>query len=83
MPTPGQARGKSRDAIATQGNYGLLDIVAALLWVKNNIAAFGGDAERVTLAGHATGAALVNLLMISPLATGDVFHYNFVTSFVS
>lgn len=70
-PTPGQARGKSRNTIATQGNYGLLDIIASLLWIQDNIAPFGGDVNRVTLMGHASGAALVNLLMISPLATGN------------
>ena len=69
-PTPGQVRGKSKSAIPTQGNYGLLDIIAALLWLKDNIDAFGGDSNRMTLSGHGTGAALVNLLMISPLANG-------------
>lgn len=69
-PTPGQSRGKSKSAIPTQGNYGLLDIIAALLWLKDNIDAFGGNSNQITLAGHGTGAALVNLLMISPLATG-------------
>ena len=48
----------------------LIDIVAALLWIKDNIAGFGGDSGRITLTGHGTGAALVNLLMISPLASG-------------
>ncbi|KAI9563146.1 hypothetical protein GHT06_010604 [Daphnia sinensis] len=69
-PTPGHVRGKSKSAIPTQGNYGLLDIMAALLWSKDNIGVFGGDAGRVTLSGHGTGAALVNLLMISPIAAG-------------
>ena len=44
--------------------------VAALVWLKDNVAGFGGDATRMTLIGHATGASLVNLLMISPLASG-------------
>ncbi|EFX88148.1 hypothetical protein DAPPUDRAFT_311742 [Daphnia pulex] len=69
-PTPGQVRGKSKSAIPTQGNYGLLDIVAAVLWLKDNIGVFGGDSSRITLSGHGTGAALVNLLMISPIAAG-------------
>ncbi|KAI9562716.1 hypothetical protein GHT06_010170 [Daphnia sinensis] len=72
-PTPGQTRGKSKHAIPTQGNYGLLDIMAALVWLKDNIGNFGGDSNRITLSGHGTGAALVNLLMISPLAAG-LFH---------
>ncbi|CAG9863440.1 unnamed protein product [Phyllotreta striolata] len=52
------------------GNLGLKDIAAALHWIKANIAAFGGDPERVTLLGHDTGAALANLLFLSPTAKG-------------
>lgn len=48
-------------------NFGLVDQVAALLWVQNNIAAFGGDPGSVTLMGHGTGAACVNFLMVSPM----------------
>lgn len=54
-------------------NFGLLDQVAALHWIKGNIGAFGGDNSAVTLMGHGTGAALVNLLMVSPVAKG-LFH---------
>lgn len=54
-------------------NIGLLDQVAALHWIKGNIGAFGGDNSAVTLMGHGTGAALVNLLMVSPVANG-LFH---------
>jgi neuroligin len=46
------------------------DIVAALQWVRQNIGAFGGDLNRVTVLGHDTGAALVNLLLISRAAKG-------------
>ena len=53
------------------GNYALLDIVAALHWVKENIAAFSGDAESVTLLGQGHGAALVHLLMVSPVTRGS------------
>lgn len=55
----------------TVSNFGLLDQIAALQWVKDNIGAFGGDNKAVTLMGHGTGAACVNLLMVSPVARGN------------
>lgn len=57
----------------SSGNYGLLDAVAALQWVKANIAAFGGDPGRVTIAGQSAGASAVHALLASPLAKG-LFH---------
>jgi carboxylesterase type B len=55
----------------TVSNFGLLDQVAALQWVKENIAFFGGDPGSVTLVGHGTGAACANLLLVSPLSQAD------------
>lgn len=53
-----------------RGNYGLLDIVAGLHWLQQNIAAFGGQPANVTLIGHGHGAALAHILALSPMAKG-------------
>src|SRR5579872_5222178 len=55
------------------GNYGLLDQIAALQWIHDNIARFGGDPANVTIFGQSAGAVDANVLMTSPLARG-LFH---------
>jgi para-nitrobenzyl esterase len=62
------------------GNYGILDMIAALKWVKQNIAAFGGDPDNVTIQGQSAGASAVNVLLLSPLAKG-LFHRAIPQSF--
>ncbi|XP_035796127.1 neuroligin-1-like [Anopheles albimanus] len=59
---------------ARVANYGLMDQMAALHWVQQNIAKFGGDPTTVTLAGHGSGAACINFLMTSPTMVPGLFH---------
>ena len=61
------------------GNYGILDQIAALEWVKRNVANFGGDPKNVTIFGESAGGGSVLLLMESPLARG-LFHKAIVES---
>jgi len=64
---------------ASSGNVGLLDLVAALEWVKNNIGQFGGDPSNVTIFGQSGGGGKVSALMATPLAAG-LFHKAIVQS---
>ena len=61
------------DEFASSSNAGMLDIVAALEWVRDNIPAFGGDAGNVTIFGESGGGAKVSLLHVMPAARG-LFH---------
>jgi para-nitrobenzyl esterase len=63
----------SAEANGASGNYAIMDMVAALKWVKANIAQFGGDPRNVTLIGQSAGAQDTGILMVSPLARG-LFH---------
>src|SRR5713226_8609745 len=70
-----QPRGRCRPS----GNVGMLDLVAALTWVRDNIAAFGGDPANVTIFGESGGGAKVSVLMAMPAAHG-LFHKAIVQS---
>ena len=60
----------SADEDGTSGNYGLYDQIAALKWVRNNIAQFGGDPQNITIFGQSAGASSIRNLCASPLSKG-------------
>lgn len=66
-------QGEGRDALDASGNYGVLDMIAALRWVQENIASFGGDPNNITIFGESAGGRNVYALLGSPLAEG-LFH---------
>lgn len=72
-------RGADRDPLDASGNYANLDMIAALTWVRDNIASFGGDPGNVTLFGESAGGRNVYAMLASPLANG-LFHRAIVQS---
>jgi para-nitrobenzyl esterase len=67
------------EQFADSGNVGMLDLVLALKWIRDNVAQFGGDPARVTIFGHSGGGGKVSTLMAMPAAQG-LFHRAIVTS---
>lgn len=63
----------AESAHGTSGNYGLMDQIAALRWIREHIEAFGGDPDNMTVFGQSAGATSISILMASPLARG-LFH---------
>lgn len=72
-------REQAASAADRSGNYGTLDVIAALQWVQNNISNFGGDPDNVTIFGESAGARDVLTMMASPIATG-LYHRAIVQS---
>lgn len=62
------------------GNAGLMDVVQALRFVKENIEHFGGDPNRITIFGQSSGATMISALVISPAVPDDLFHRAIIQS---
>lgn len=69
----------AEDPKGLKGNYGFMDQIAALKWVKANIAAFGGDPENITIFGESAGGGSVHTLLSTPMAAG-LFHKAIIES---
>ncbi len=61
---------ESENTYGISGNYGIMDIIMSLQWVKQNIAAFGGDPNKVTIFGESAGGTLVGNMLLTPQASG-------------
>ncbi|KAF3421691.1 hypothetical protein E2986_10781 [Frieseomelitta varia] len=72
LRTAGFLNANTDSHLRSPANYGLMDQIAALHWVQENIGYFGGDSRNVTLIGHGTGAACVNFLMTSHAVPDEV-----------
>ena len=68
----------SPDRKPRMANYGLMDQIAALKWIQENIEQFGGDPNSVTLFGHNTGAACIHFLMRSPVVVSGQLGHSFI-----
>jgi carboxylesterase type B len=65
---------------STTGNYGMLDQMMALDWIKKNIAGFGGNPEQITIGGESAGGVSISILLTSPLITNGTFQRAIIES---